>query len=42
MAIELTRVCLRSAHADHLRTGIDQHNLEAEEQKRIHIAESII
>ena len=33
---------LGSAHADHSQTEIDQHNLEAKEQKRIHITESII
>ena len=31
-----------SAHADHSQTEIDQHNLEAKEQKRIHITDNII
>ena len=42
IAVQLTRACLGSAHADHSQTEIDQHNLEAKEQKRIHITESII
>ena len=42
IAVQLTRACLGSAHADQSQTEIDQHNLEAKEQKRIHITESII
>ena len=42
IAVQLTRACLGSAHADHSQTEIDQQNLKAKEQKRIHITESII
>ena len=42
IAVQLTRACLGSAHADQSQTEIGQHNLEAKEQKRMHITESII